>query len=94
MQHEFVDAVEQHKKTPDTFWCPSEEELGKLERDDHVKVCHNNERFWVMLTAVDGDNLEGVVDNELVFEQPFEIGDLVTFEKRNVYDYVYNNPKN
>jgi len=33
---------------------------------DCVKVCDGRERFWVLLTEVQGDRLVGTIDNHLV----------------------------
>lgn len=84
----FTDAQQMAIKNPDTFSVPGSCELSLLKAGDYVKVCYNAERFWVLLTVVDGDKLSGSVDNDLIFEQPFKLGDSIAFEKRNVYDII------
>ena len=82
----FVDAQEMHKKHPDSFYAPTIRELRALKKGDTVKVCYNNlERFWVILTSVKGNKLEGKVDNH-VLANDLSLGDIVSFERRHVYD--------
>jgi len=81
---EFLDAQLMHKENPDTFWAPSQEELDTLHPGHYVKICENNERFWIELDEVDGDKLMGRVDNDLVFEHSFKYNDKISFEKKNV----------
>ena len=66
MKCEFVDASAMARKSPATFERPNEGELEALVPGDLVKVCAQSERFWVKLIKVDGDSLEGVVDNDLL----------------------------
>lgn len=54
------------RKSPNTFFRPSDEELDALFPGDLVKVCRNSERFWVLLTKTDGPVLEGTVNNHLI----------------------------
>jgi len=84
ISEELLDAKQQSIETPDTFEYP-EEELKTLKEGDYVKVCHNEERFWVMLTKINGDVLVGFVNNDLVFDHPFKCDDKVSIEKRHVY---------
>lgn len=79
-----VDAKQQSIENPDTFEYP-EEELKDLKEGDYVKVSHNEERFWVMLTRMNGDNLVGFVNNDLVRKHQFKCDDKVSFEKRHVH---------
>lgn len=79
-----VDAKQKSLDHPETFDYP-EEELKNLRESDYVKISHNKERFWVMLTEVDGDKLTGFVSNDLVRKHPFKCDDKVSFEKRHVY---------
>ncbi len=87
-KYEFVDAQEMHKKNPKTFDAPSEDELNGIEVGDNVKVSCNNERFWIQVVSIDGDKIEGAVNNDLIQEANEELtyGTVVTVEKKNVYD--------
>ena len=79
-----VDAKVQAKKHPATFHYPKDE-IKDIRESDYVKICHNGERFWVMLTEVNGNKLVGFVNNDLVREHPFKCDDKVSFEKRHIY---------
>lgn len=83
--YEFADARE-------TAYNPEEYELEDVKNGDYVKVCHNAERFWVVLISNDENTktMRGAISNDLVNDQPFGFGDLITFEYHNVYDYKYS----
>jgi len=83
--HNFINAQEMAKKYPDTFKVPSLEELSKIKQDDLVKVCLNSERFWVKIVEVHEDEIIGEVDNQLFEEQPFGLGDIITFKREHIY---------
>jgi hypothetical protein len=86
--YSFVDAQEMHRTHPKTFEVPTDEELNALKKGDEVKVCANNkERFWVIITSIDGDKITGTVDNELIDAggHGLNYGDSITFEKKNIY---------
>lgn len=86
-QLQFVDAQEMSKKHPDTFEAPSIEELNDLAPDVNVKVCVEGERFWVLITEVNGDKITGTVDNDLqrTHVHGLSLGDTINFEKKHVY---------
>jgi hypothetical protein len=81
---EFLNAQLQSKKHPDTFRVPNQYDLDLISKNDYVKICDNNERFWVQITNVDKEKLTGRVDNDLVNEHSFKCDDIIDFEKRNV----------
>ena len=83
--HRFTNAQTMHKKHPDTFEAPTKEELDALKVGNIVKVSHNNERFWVTITAIDKDIITGKVDNVLIRPQPFKYGDIIKFKKHHIY---------
>lgn len=91
----FVDAQAMHRKHPKTFEVPSAKVLSQLKPGDHVKVAAvektergpsgmARERFWVLLTKVNGSKLEGTVDNDLVMVK-LKYGAKVKFATKNVY---------
>ena len=82
----FVDAMQRHKEFPHTFQVPRKAELNKLKPGQLVKVCHNGERFWTIIKTIDGKSITATVDNALVMEQPFQFGDVISFEKRHIFD--------
>lgn len=83
----FVDAQEMHKKHPQTFDAPSREDLTDLKLGDIVKMCANEkERFWTIITAIKGNKITASADNKLVHNFGFNLGDIIEFEKKNIYD--------
>jgi len=83
--HNFINAQEMAKKYPDTFEAPSMEELAQIKQNDFIKVCLNDERFWVKVIEADEDEIRGEVDNHLFESQPFNIGDIIACKKEHVY---------
>lgn len=83
----FIDAQEMHNENPESFEVPSKEDLAKLKKYDLVKVCTGGERFWVMISSVDGEKITGRIQNNLVNtdQHGLHLKDEVTFEKRNIY---------
>jgi hypothetical protein len=90
---DLVDAQEMHREHPDTFWAPDEELLARIKPGDCVKVCDGAERFWVTVTAVNGDDIVGIVENMLIgglleadFSHGLQLRDRIEFEKRHVFE--------
>jgi hypothetical protein len=69
------------------FEAPPAEALEVLPRkDDVVKICDGEERFWTLVVAVDGESIEALVLNPLVGDQEFaKPGTRIRFEKRHIY---------
>jgi hypothetical protein len=84
----FEDAQRMQRLYPDTFAAPGQAELDSVEAGSYVKVCVEGERFWVAVTAVDGDSVTGHVSNDLQRTDVHGLrdGDDVTFEKCHIYD--------
>lgn len=82
-----VDAVAMAAANPKTFTVPSAAELDVLRAGDFVKVCRNDERFWVELTAIEPTLLHGIVANALVNpgNAKLVMGSPLTCERRHVY---------
>jgi len=85
----FVDAQKMARLNPSTFTIPSFNDIRNLRKGDFVKVCHNEERFWVKLTKIDKQEFSGIVDNDLICEQPFKLGDSIVFSENNIYDILF-----
>lgn len=83
-----VDAWKKANDHPMTFARPSNDTLRILRPGDSVKICRNNEGFWVLLTDVHGRWLEGTVDNDLLLNPDLPDGRAVCFEWRHVYDVL------
>ena len=69
------------------FEAPPLDALEVLPRkDDVVKICDGEERFWTLVVAVDGESIEALVLNPLVGDQAFaKPGTRIRFEKRHIY---------
>lgn len=89
-ERQFVDAQEMAANNPATFEAPTQAELDGIKPHQHVKVCTGGERFWVLVTSVDGDNITGTVANDLVCPEndDLEFEDEISFTKRNVYNIL------
>jgi len=74
---------------PETFEAPSYEELSTLKVNDGVKVCMNNERFWVLIKSIKGKTITGAVDNYLV-NNDLAVGEIITVRFSNVFDTNFN----
>ena len=77
----FDDAVEMNKKYPDTFTLP---DLTSVKIGSYVKVCLNDERFWVLVTGMDEQVITGRVANDLIIA-PLKYHDKIWFEFRHIY---------
>lgn len=92
---EFLDVVEHNRKYPATFEIPSAEEIAQLKPGWMVKVAFATghyrfayERMWVILTSVNGEDLEGVLNNDPVVLRACD-GDYITGMKtKNVLDIL------
>lgn len=82
----FTDAQKQHKLHPKTFYAPSNEELDNLKKGDTVKVCNGEERFWTCILSITGDKIKAIVDNVLLDGDEYDNRDIISFEKRHIYD--------
>lgn len=87
----FSDAQALALAHPETFSCPSLEELTTLKAGDYVKVCTGKERFWTKLEDLGEDgSLVGQIDNDLVNQDlhGLSYGDLIKFYPNNVYSIL------
>jgi hypothetical protein len=87
-----VDAQKMRADNPTTFWAPSGPLLSAIKVGDSVKVCAEDERFWTLVTEVNGDVITATVDNDLVHTRRhgLRLGDTITFAKLNAYDVIQN----
>jgi uncharacterized protein YegJ (DUF2314 family) len=83
----FVNAKEMHKNHPDEFSIPSQAMLDSIKKADNVKVCAGKERFWVYVTEREGNNIKGVVNNNLINTSVhgLKLGSKVEVTTDNVY---------
>jgi len=70
------------------FEIPNYQQITEISPDDWVELTHEGDRFWVTvdIVNVDEDDCEfvGFVQGELDFTHPFEVGDCIIFEGKNV----------
>lgn len=95
------DVREMHEAAPYTFYIPSEEVLSQLKVGDFVKLIFTNEeassngyrgeRMWVKITAVHGNQFEGVLDNEPYY-LPIEVGTELSFGMEHICQTEYEEP--
>ena len=84
----FNDAQEMKKAHPATFFAPTSDALAAVRTRSLVKICADDvERFWVNVTVVEGDRLQGTVDNDLLHTEVHQLkcDDVVAFELRHIY---------
>lgn len=91
-QREYVNAQEMANKYPETFYAPTKENLDAIKTGDIVKVCTGEERFWAIVTEVNGEEIKATVDNNLVMEEneDLTLSTVISFKKENIYD-IYQN---
>ncbi len=82
-----IDFQQLHQDFPQTFPLPSAEEFDKMIKGDLVKICVENERFYVRVEAVDADKVTGHIYSDLVLTERhgLKAGDAIEFEKKNIY---------
>ena len=85
MENVFVDAQEMAQLHPETFEAPSTEELNQIKEGAIVKICNGEERFWANVTKVDEEKVSASVDNDLLGDYGYNLGDVIEFEKRHIY---------
>jgi len=89
ISHDFVNAKGLSMESPDTFEVPSDKELNEISKGMFVKVCHNQERFWVEIKSIRRDgSILGRVDNNLLCDHDFDLNSLVEFERSNIFSLI------
>ncbi len=85
-----VNAQEMMLLHPLTFEAPTMVELLTLKVGDSVKISCCNERFWVIVTNINFDEVQGTVDNNLIFSEDhgLDFGDLISFKLHNIYNIL------
>jgi len=80
-------AIEMDKEFPHLN-IPNYQMIEAIEPDDSVELTHQGDRFWVKVDVVniDGNLCEfvGKVTDGVVFNHPFESGDCIFFEGKNI----------
>lgn len=85
---EWLNAKQKKLDYPDTFYCPDDESLDSIKVNSVVKVATYQERFWVVVSKVDEEIIQGYVNNDLVYTKKHGLicGRLVELRKCNVLD--------
>lgn len=85
MTYRLASGVEQHRKTPETFWIPSDSDKAAIKPGDYAKLIFSvegndgpAERMWVLVTARDGDSITGTLDNQ-PYRLPLKHGAQIEF---------------
>jgi len=90
-----IDGIERNKASPETFQLPSQAAIARIRPGASVKIgaerAGKGEHFWVLVTAKDGKNITGTVDNNLI-EIPWPVGREVKFQSRHVLDIFKRAP--
>jgi hypothetical protein len=88
MPQQFVEAHVMHSLAPNKYRIPTKEDLYKLKVGDSVKVCVENECFWVEITELSKKLVTGRVDNDMVFtdEHGLKYNDTVNFAKKHIIE--------
>ena len=85
-------------ESPYTFFLPSPEELAALAPGDFAKLIFRPnsgsrkwgaERMWVKIDRVDGDALEGTLENEPEDMPDLHFGDPIRFRRTDVVDCLW-----
>jgi hypothetical protein len=56
----------------------------KIKEGNIVKISNGRESFWVIVREITDINIIGEVNNDLLGEQAYNCGDLVSFGKKNI----------
>ena len=92
-----INAQEKAKKYPETFHVPSMDDLKDLRPGLSVKIAlefgedkdgFSSERFWVIISSIEGDEITAIVDNELIYtdKHGFKYGDEITIDPEHVHN--------
>jgi len=87
------DGVRRNRRSPSTFWIPSEEAKAKIRHGDVVRLIFEerfpggwSERMWVEVTKVGRRRLVGSLRNQPFTMPRLERGDKVKFRRKHVID--------
>lgn len=91
--HRMHELLQSRRKASPFSKLPSLAKLQAVKKGDCVKVSHNGELFWCTVTRVSrvcnsmrGGEFEGLVNNKLLNQQPWEFGDSIKINYKHVCD--------
>lgn len=82
-----IDFQQLHSELPGTFPIPTEEALNNINAGDLVRICVDNERFWVRVLGVDGDKVNGFIYSDMLHTvyHGLKANDPIEFEKKHIF---------
>ena len=82
-----IDFQHLHQEMPETFPIPSREALDKLTTGDLVRVCVDNERFWVRVEIIQDEKVTGIIYSDLLHTayHGLKANDPIEFEKKHIF---------
>lgn len=87
---EFLNAIKVNQENPETFLLFDDNYFSELKQLDNVRVCLNDERFWVTVISIDLENrkIKGFVNNDLILNN-LKYEDNVEISFDNVLDIYF-----
>lgn len=82
---DLIDAQDMAMGYPGNFSAPATHSLGRVAAGRLVKICRNDERFWVLVKKVSDDDVVGEVNNHLLYNPDLPVGTMVRFQKRHIF---------
>lgn len=82
-----IDFQQLHKELPETFPLPSREAMDSITKGDLVKICVDNERFWVRVETIQDEKITGHIYSDLhhTAQHGLKATDPIEIEKKNIY---------
>lgn len=94
---EFLDVQEMAREAQENtdsliaFGMPFDAELKSISVGDCVKVSAEGIAWlWVEITGFKGDLIKGKVHDVISGTHLFKVGDVVTFERRHIFQITFN----
>jgi len=95
-------AVELHKKSPYTFYLPSEQIVQQLQAGDKVKLIfmsetvlengYEGERMWVEIMERAGNDFKGKLVNQPFYLDSLQYGDIIHFSSIHICNTQLDDP--
>jgi hypothetical protein len=82
-----ANACQMAREDPD-LKIVSQIDINNLGVEDFAKLSHAGERFEVKVEEITtkGEQFIGTVRSDLTFNHPFEFGDFIKFESKNIFN--------
>lgn len=76
---------------PDTFELDEPLQIEEFRKGDSIKIANDRERFWTRFIKTRRNQIIAEVDNCLLWGDKYNVGDLVIYNRDNIYDF-YRTP--